>query len=158
MSTKLPMLEKWVDKAVGVWFVFGVNRTDQTVDISDGRDDVFTGLPPEVARLAIAAHDRFREELYRILCDKPERSPIAVRNRPRTVADVQAARATPTGCCDRHTDHMACDCLERAWENKMAAFAKAGPLGVCSVCGGTGEIRGKDSDDIMACYACGGKS
>lgn len=63
----LPMLEKRVDARVGVWCVFG-EYPGLSVDISNGTDDVFTGLPPEVAVKVVEAHDRFREELYTILC------------------------------------------------------------------------------------------
>lgn len=40
-------------------------------------------------------------------------APQAAKPR-RTRAEVLAAQATPSGCCDRHADNSACDCLEDA--------------------------------------------
>lgn len=64
----LPMLEKRVDAKVGMYFLFGEDPKTKLVDISNGTDDVFTGLPVDVAIKVIEAHDKFREELYSILC------------------------------------------------------------------------------------------
>jgi hypothetical protein len=60
--------ERTIDKAVGIWFVFGENPGNQTVDISDGRDDtLFSGLPRDVAERMVDAQEEFREKLYRIV-------------------------------------------------------------------------------------------
>jgi hypothetical protein len=66
MSMKLPMREKYVDQKVGIWIVFG-EHPDGTVDVNDGMQDVFEGIPKEAALKVIAAHDEFREKLYEIL-------------------------------------------------------------------------------------------
>lgn len=65
---KLPTREKYVDEAVGVFIEFGVG-SDGTVDVHALGRDVFEGLPKDVAQKVIEAHDRFREELYVILCE-----------------------------------------------------------------------------------------
>ena len=70
MATKLPMSEKTVDRVTKIWFVFGTHG-DGTADVNDGTQDVFVGLPPDVALKVTEAHDEFREKLYSILC-KPE--------------------------------------------------------------------------------------
>lgn len=67
---KLPMREKYVDEAVGLWCVFGT-APDGGVDVTDGNRDVFRGLPPEAAKKVVAAQEAFRNALYDILC-KPE--------------------------------------------------------------------------------------
>lgn len=64
---KTPMMEKYVDERIGLWFIFGTHK-DESVDISDGRDDVFEGIPRKEAEEAIKAHNEFREKLYTILC------------------------------------------------------------------------------------------
>lgn len=64
---KLPMREKYVDEAVGVWITFG-RHADGTVDISDQNRDVFAGIPPAVALKVVAAQAEFRETLYALLC------------------------------------------------------------------------------------------
>jgi hypothetical protein len=61
------MRENSIDRRIGVWHVFG-EHADGTVDVSDGSRDVFTELPRDIADKVIAAHDYFREELYRLLC------------------------------------------------------------------------------------------
>lgn len=69
---KLPTAEKWVDRAVGIWKVFGEWKTPDgkvyAVDVASTDGDVFTELPLDVAGRVVAAHDSFREELYKILC------------------------------------------------------------------------------------------
>ncbi len=64
----LPMREKYVDEAIGVYIEFGT-RTDGTVDIHALGKNIFAGLPKSAAQKVIEAHDRFREELYTILCE-----------------------------------------------------------------------------------------
>jgi hypothetical protein len=64
----VPMREKYVDEAAGVWIIFGEHR-DGTVDVSDQRRDVFEGLPRDAAEKVVAAQDEFRAKLYAILCN-----------------------------------------------------------------------------------------
>lgn len=64
---KLPMREKYVDEAVGVFMIFGV-RADGSVDVNDGYCDIFEGLPHEAAQRVVAAQEEFRIKLYDILC------------------------------------------------------------------------------------------
>ncbi len=64
----LPMREKYVDDAVGIFIEFGTHP-DGTVDVHALGRDVFEGLPKDVAQKVCEAHDRFREELYVILCE-----------------------------------------------------------------------------------------
>lgn len=71
MKTSLPMREKSVDRVTKTWFVFGVHE-DGSIDVNDGEQDVFEGLPAEVALKVIQAHDEFREKLYGILCQPQE--------------------------------------------------------------------------------------
>ena len=68
---KLPMREKYVDEAVGVWFVFG-SRPDGTVDVSDGNRDVFSGIPADAAADLTKIQREFRERLYARLCRAQE--------------------------------------------------------------------------------------
>ena len=65
---KLPMREKYVDEAIGIYCVFSTHA-DGTVDVSDGNRDVFNGLPRDVADKVVAAHDAFSKELYKLLCE-----------------------------------------------------------------------------------------
>lgn len=71
---KIPMLQKYVDEAVGVFFILGIDGTGGGVYINDGQKDVFTSLPLDVAYKVVIAHEEFREKLYKILCDKGEAS------------------------------------------------------------------------------------
>ena len=64
---KIPMREKYVDEAVGVFMIFGV-RADGSVDINDGYHDIFEGLPREAALRVVDAQAEFRAKLYDILC------------------------------------------------------------------------------------------
>lgn len=64
---KLPMREKYVDEATGIWIVFGTHP-DGTVDINDGNRDLFTGLLPEIAEELCYRQQKFRSELYELLC------------------------------------------------------------------------------------------
>lgn len=65
---KLPMRQKYVDEKTGIYMIFGT-RPDGTVDVNDGQQDVFEGLPQDIAEEVVAAHDRFRQELYSLLCE-----------------------------------------------------------------------------------------
>lgn len=66
--SKLPMREKYVDEAVGIFMVFGVH-SDGTVDVSDTQRDVFTRLPEDAAEKVVAVQAEFRAKLYKILCE-----------------------------------------------------------------------------------------
>lgn len=64
------MREKYIDRKVGIWFIFGHHAEDDNlVDINNGREDVFVGIPIEKARRAVEAQEDFREKLYRIFGD-----------------------------------------------------------------------------------------
>lgn len=70
---KLPMKQKYVDEAVGVWSSWGTSGPKGTADINDGRKDVFTALPDEAVSLAVSAQSEFRQRLYEIMCgEKPQ--------------------------------------------------------------------------------------
>jgi hypothetical protein len=62
----LPMREKYVDEAVGVFIIFGAS--DGGVDVATANNDVFSGIPLDKAEEIVAAQERFRNELYQILC------------------------------------------------------------------------------------------
>lgn len=66
------MREKYVDEAVGLWFVFGTRHGPDGevtgVDVNDGQRDVFTDLHPDVADKLVVAQEEFRKVLYDILC------------------------------------------------------------------------------------------
>ena len=68
---KIPMKQKYVDEAVGVYFPFGMH-TNRTVDVSDGQRDVFESLPQEAAEAVCAAQSEFRHRLYQVLCGAPQ--------------------------------------------------------------------------------------
>lgn len=68
LLVKLPMREKYVDEAVGIWIIFGVDPAAGNADVNNGTNDVFCGLPYAVAEKACDAQRRFREELYSLLC------------------------------------------------------------------------------------------
>lgn len=65
----IPMREKYVDEAVGIWFIFGEHPGGSLVDISDGTNDVFRSLPRAPAVKLCEVQERFRQELYSILCE-----------------------------------------------------------------------------------------
>lgn len=69
---KTPMIEKYVDEAIGVWAIFG-SYEDGQVNVCDGNRDVFK-LDPDKALLVVNLHDKFREDMYRILCEEPNES------------------------------------------------------------------------------------
>lgn len=58
--------------------------------------------------------------------------------RPRS--EVLVARRTVRGCCNRHADNMACDCLANA----------------CNVCNGTGQAMNKEAQ-WEYCIWCRGR-
>lgn len=63
----IPMRPKYVDEAVGVWFIFG-EYADGDVDVSDGTRDVFMKIPRPLAERLIEDHAEFRRRLYGKLC------------------------------------------------------------------------------------------
>lgn len=67
---KVPMREKYVDERVGIWFIFGTNPDTGEADVSDQNKDIFESLPEVVAVRVVEAQEKFREELYSILCNK----------------------------------------------------------------------------------------
>lgn len=67
----LPMRQKYVDEAVGLFIVFGTH-INGTVDVSDGQRDVFSCLPPAAAHAVCEAQNEFRQKLYKILCESQE--------------------------------------------------------------------------------------
>ena len=62
-----PMREKYLDEAIGHYFIFGTYE-DGTVDVSDGQKDVLIRLDPTKAQEVCDAHAEFRAKLYNILC------------------------------------------------------------------------------------------
>ena len=73
---KLPMLEKYLEENIGSpLFVFGTRDDGKLVDLSDGKRDVFEGIPFAVAEQIMNANNRYMQEMYGILCNfngKPE--------------------------------------------------------------------------------------
>jgi len=67
----IPMREKYVDEAAGIWFIFG-EYPDGRVDVSDANHVVFSGLPRAAAEAIVSAQERFRRDLYSILCGVPK--------------------------------------------------------------------------------------
>lgn len=59
------MKEKYIDEAVGVYFIFG-EYEDGRVTVTDGNKDVFIRLDREIAEQIVEAHDDFRTRLYSI--------------------------------------------------------------------------------------------
>ena len=64
----LPVKEKYIDKIVGIWFIFG-EYEDGCVDIIDVNADIIEHIQLDKANLIIKAQKEFREELYKILCE-----------------------------------------------------------------------------------------
>ena len=69
----IPMRPKYIDEAVGIWFIFGTNPENGGVDISDGNNDVFTDIPYEIALKLVEVQNEFRNKLYSILCNLGEK-------------------------------------------------------------------------------------
>lgn len=63
----VPMREKYVDEAVGIWVIFGENR-DGTVDVADQQKDIFQSLPRDKAQKIVNLQQEFRDKLYEVLC------------------------------------------------------------------------------------------
>lgn len=55
-----------IDRAIGVWY----GLRDSEVHSSLQTKPIFEDLSKEKVEKAIAAHDKFREELYEILTDR----------------------------------------------------------------------------------------
>lgn len=69
LPSMLPTRKKYIDERVGIWHI---NSGERFADVRDGSHDVFTGLPSGVAWDVIRLHDKFRTDLYALLC--PEES------------------------------------------------------------------------------------
>lgn len=67
----VPMREKYVDEAVGIFIIFGV-RLGGGVDVCShgGAEtrDIFINLPREKAEEVCKLQQEFREKLYATLC------------------------------------------------------------------------------------------
>lgn len=85
----IPMREKYVDEAVGLWTVFG-HHADGSVDVNDGLKDVFVGLPRPVAEHICELQECFRNGLYAMLCD-PESYPKRNDDGPTNTAGNDAS-------------------------------------------------------------------
>ncbi len=59
------MREKYIDEAVGTYFIFGENG--DMVDVTDGSRDVFTCIDRFKAYKICVAQAEFREKLYKIM-------------------------------------------------------------------------------------------
>ena len=75
---ELPMREKYVDERVGVWMVFGTHP-DGRVDVCNADRDLFEHMDPKVAEKLVEAQERFRKELYKLLCQPAEEAPVLAR-------------------------------------------------------------------------------
>ncbi len=65
---KLPMREKCVDEAVGIWCILGEYQ-DGNVNVTDGTNDIFSGgIPKAVAEELVRVQEAFRTRLYDLLC------------------------------------------------------------------------------------------
>ena len=64
---KYPMREKYLDKIVPPWFIFGIHPGTDKVDISDSNRDVFTEMPEELAKQVIELRDEFKLKLYNLI-------------------------------------------------------------------------------------------
>lgn len=67
---KAPFKRKYIDSETPVtneWVVFG-HHDDGTVDISDGTDDIFVHVPPDVAETLIEARRQFCVTVAHELC------------------------------------------------------------------------------------------
>ena len=62
------MREKYIDEAVGLYFIFGKHSAN-SVDVSDGTKDVFINIPEITAHRIVQAQEEFREKLYKIMED-----------------------------------------------------------------------------------------
>ena len=63
----VPMKEKYVDEAVGVWMILG-KYVDGSVVVCDANRDIFCGLPNDVAEKVVNLQNEFVANLYKILC------------------------------------------------------------------------------------------
>lgn len=85
-------------------------REGEQVVIGDGIVVTVTQIERGRVRLGIDAPRDvpiYRREL-------PEADRLLPATKGRTAAEVRAAQCTVVGCCNRHADNLACDCLERA--------------------------------------------
>lgn len=68
---KIPMKEKYVDEAFPDIFIYGKSEEEQ-VDLSSTKEMTIMSLPEDAAKKVVAAHQKFKQELYRILCYEDE--------------------------------------------------------------------------------------
>ncbi len=65
---KVPMKEKYVDEAFGIYQVFGYN-SDGSVDICSNGATLMEYMNPLIAEKVVELHHEFREKLYKLLCN-----------------------------------------------------------------------------------------
>ncbi len=81
-----------------------------------------------------------------------------ILNPRRTRADVLRARNTIEGCCNRHADNQACDCLETALVGADVMSSIVAEKPKCKHCNGTGEVTCEWSSIPTPCPVCHSKS
>lgn len=68
----LPMREKYVDEAVGIWLVLDSVQVGKTYITSVGlpldRDIFPTPIPKDRAEKVVILQEEFRQNLYKLLC------------------------------------------------------------------------------------------
>ena len=102
-----------------------MSDTTETPDILEGYPDLLAiatyldkpclGSTAEVA-IRLISHIETLLDAVRSLIQQVHdlRAEEKLAKPRRTRAEVLAARSTPYGCCNRHADNSACDCLEEA--------------------------------------------
>lgn len=58
-----PCREKYIDETVGIWIILG-ERSNGTVDITDGTRDIAYGISRETAEKLCDLQEKFRESIY----------------------------------------------------------------------------------------------
>ena len=58
---------KYVDEAFKLWFIFGENKKEGTVDISDGDTDIITNVSKKEALRLLKWRDALQEVLYMLI-------------------------------------------------------------------------------------------
>ncbi len=64
----IPMNEKYVDEAVGVYFIFGTNDLTGQVYVASADKDIMC-LDEEIAEKVVQLQAEFRTKLYALLCN-----------------------------------------------------------------------------------------
>lgn len=70
MIYEKPCRDKYVDEAVGIWFIFGEHQNG-TVDVSDGTQDVARNVSRETAEKLCQIQKEFRHRIYALVCLGP---------------------------------------------------------------------------------------